>query len=77
MNVGEAMINNDIIKEQNMYIWTKNTRLKVPTFASQKFDQIQIQIWAFTHLEDVFYFQDVSKVNENQLAFTIGIQTLM
>jgi hypothetical protein len=39
--------------------------------------QIQIQIWAFTHLEDVFYFQDVSKVNENQVAFTIGIQTLM
>jgi hypothetical protein len=36
---------------------------------------ISIQSWAFQHLEDVFFFQDVGEINGTQVPFTIGIQT--
>jgi hypothetical protein len=34
-----------------------------------------VQSWAFPHLEDVFFFQEISKVNGIQVPFTIGIRT--
>jgi hypothetical protein len=36
---------------------------------------ISIQSWAFQHLKDVFFFQDVGEINKIQVPFTIGIQT--
>jgi hypothetical protein len=30
--------------------------------------------WAFNHLNDVFYFQDVCEINEIKVPFIIGIQ---
>ncbi len=34
-----------------------------------------VQSWAFQHLEDVFFLQEIGKVNGIQVPFTIGIQT--
>jgi hypothetical protein len=36
---------------------------------------ISFHTWAFNHLDDVFYFQDVSEDNGIHVPFTIGIQT--
>jgi hypothetical protein len=32
-----------------------------------------VQSWAFQHLDDVFFFQEIGKVNGIQVPFTIGI----
>jgi hypothetical protein len=34
-----------------------------------------VQSWAFRHLDDVFFFQEIGKVNGIQVPFIIGIQT--
>ncbi len=34
-----------------------------------------VQSWAFRHLDDVFFFQEIGKVNGIQVPFTIGIRT--
>ncbi len=31
--------------------------------------------WAFNHLNDAFYFQDVGEINGIKVLFTNGIQT--
>jgi len=36
---------------------------------------ISIWSWAFQHLEDVYFFQDVGEINKTQVPFTISIQT--
>jgi hypothetical protein len=36
---------------------------------------ISLRTWAFSHLDDVFYFQDANEDNGIHVSFTIGIQT--
>ncbi len=36
---------------------------------------ISLQAWALQHLEDVFFFQNVSEINETQTPFTRSTQT--
>ncbi len=36
---------------------------------------ISLRTWAFSHLDDVFYFQGASEDNGIHVPFTIGIQT--
>jgi hypothetical protein len=36
-----------------------------------------VQSWTFQYLDDVFFFQEIGKVNGIQVPFTIGIQTLI
>ncbi len=38
---------------------------------------ISVQSWALHHLEHVFYLEEVNKINEIQVAFTLSIQTPM
>jgi hypothetical protein len=73
INAGEAMTKDDFIKQQNIaYLDRKQKK------GSQRLHQnpvISLRTWAFSHLNDVFYFQDASEDNGIHVPFTIGIQT--
>ncbi len=42
---------------------------------TQKSDHFPSRTWAFSHLDDVFYFQNANEDNGIHVPFTIGIHT--
>jgi hypothetical protein len=73
INAKETMTRDDFIKQQNIaYLDLKH---KKKSSCLHKNLAISLCTWAFSHLDDVFYFQDASDDNGIQVSFTIGIQT--
>ncbi len=73
INVGETMTRDDLIRQQDItYLDCKH---KMGNLHLHKNPTISFHTWAFNHQDDVFYFQDVIKVNGIHVPFTIGIQT--
>jgi hypothetical protein len=73
INARKVMTRDDFIKQQNIaYLDPKHKRW---SWCLHENPTISIYTWAFTHQDDVFYFQDVSEVNGIHVPFTIGIQT--
>jgi hypothetical protein len=67
------MTRDDLIRQQDIaYLDCKH---KMGNLCLHKNPTISFHTWAFNHLDDVFYFQDVSEVNGIHVPFTIGIQT--
>ncbi len=66
------MTRDDFIRQQNItYLDHKDKR----SWRLHKNPTISLRTWAFSHLDDVFYFQDASENNGIHVPFTIGIQT--
>jgi hypothetical protein len=73
INVDEAMRRDDFIRQQDIiYLDHKH---KQRSWCLHQNRVISFHIWAFNHLDDVFYFQNVSEDNGIHVPFTIGIQT--
>jgi len=71
INVGETITRDDFIRHQNIvYLYCKH---KKGSWHLHKNSTISLHTWAFSHLNDVFYFQDVSEDNGIHVPFTIGI----
>jgi hypothetical protein len=61
INVGKGMTRDDFIKQQDItYLDRKH---KKGSWRLHKNLTISFRTWAFSHLDDVFYFQDVSEDN--------------
>jgi len=74
-NVKETKMKDDFIKQQDIaYLDFKHKRRSWYLIFRQK-PTISLHIWRFNHPYDVFYFQDMDKVNGIHVTFTIGIQT--
>jgi len=52
-------------------IWIKNTKKEVGVLYKNLV--LSIQLWVNSHLDEIFYFQDVEEINGIQILFTIGI----
>jgi hypothetical protein len=73
INAGKVMTRDDFIKQQDIaYLDCKH---KKGNWRLHQNLAISLRTWAFSHLDDVFYFQDVSEDNGIHVPFTIGIQT--
>jgi hypothetical protein len=73
INVGEAMTRDDFIRQQDIaYLDCKQ---KKRSWRLHQNPAISLRTWAFSHLDDVFYFQDANEDNGIHVPFTIGIQT--
>ncbi len=73
INAGKAMIRDDFIRQQDIaYLDHKR---KKGSWCLHQNPVISLRTWAFSHPDDVFYFQDANKDNGIHVAFTIGIQT--
>jgi hypothetical protein len=74
INVGEVMTRDDFIKQQDIaYLNHKHKKNK--NWHLHKNLAISLRTWAFSHPNDVFYFQDASEDNGIHVPSTIGIQT--
>jgi len=72
INAGEAMIRDDFIRQQDIaYL---NCKHKKGSWRLHKNPAISLRTWAFSHPNDVFYFQDANEDNGIHVPFTIGIQ---
>jgi hypothetical protein len=60
------------MKQDIAYLDCKHKR---GSWCLHKNSVISLHTWAFSHLDDVFYFQDASEDNEVHVPSTIGIQT--
>jgi len=73
INAGEAMTRDDFIRQQDIvYLDYKHTK------RSWRLHQnlaISLCTWAFSHPNDVFYFQNASEDNGIHVPFKIKIQT--
>ncbi len=67
------MTRDDFIKQQN--IVNLDCKHKNRSWHLHKNLTISFRTWAFTHLDDVFYFQDVSEDNGIHVPFIIRIET--
>jgi len=73
VNVSQSMTRDDFIWLQDIaYLDWKH---KKRSWCLHSNLAILIRSWAFQHLKDVFFFQDVGEINGIQVPFTIGIQT--
>jgi hypothetical protein len=73
INAGLVMIRDDFIRQQDItYLDCKH---KKRSWHLHQNLAISLCIWAFSHLDYVFYFQDASEDNGIHVPFTIGIQT--
>ncbi len=73
VNVDQNMTQHDFIQLQNItYLDWKHKKGNWCLYTNPT---ISIQSWVFQHLEDVFFFQDASEINETQVPFTIDFQT--
>jgi hypothetical protein len=73
INVGEAMTRYDFIREQDIaYLDRKH---KKRSWHLHQNPAISLCTWAFSHQDDVFYFQNASEDNGIHVPFTIRIQT--
>jgi len=73
INAKEMMTSDDFIKQQDIvYLDRKHTKR---SWHLHQNPVISFRTWAFSHLDDVFYFQDASEDNGICVPFTIGIQT--
>jgi hypothetical protein len=71
MNVGEVMTRDDFIKQQDIaYLDHKH---KKRSWRLHQNPTISLRTWAFSHPDDVFYFQDASEDNGIHVPFTIRI----
>jgi len=67
------MIRDDFITQQDItYLDHKHIK---KSWHLHKNQAISLRTWAFNHLDDVFYFQNVNEDNGIHVSFTIGIQT--
>jgi hypothetical protein len=67
------MTRDDFIRQQDIvYLDHKH---KKRSWRLHQNPAISLRTWAFSHPDDVFYFQDASEDNGIQVLFTIGIQT--
>jgi hypothetical protein len=73
INVGKAMTRNDFIRQQNIAYLDRKHKKK--NWHSHKNLAISLCTCAFSHPNDVFYFQNASENNGICVPFTIGIQT--
>jgi hypothetical protein len=73
INARKTMTRNDFIKQQDItYLDHKH---KKGNWRVHKNSFISLRTWAFSHPDDVFYFQDANEDNEIHVPFTIRIQT--
>jgi hypothetical protein len=73
INVGEAMKRDDFIRQQDIaYLDCKQ---KKRSWHLHQNLAISLCTWAFTHIDNVFYFQNASEDSGIHVPFTIGIQT--
>jgi hypothetical protein len=73
INAGEAMMRDDFITQQDItYLDRKH---KKGSWRLHQNLTISLRTWAFSHPDDVFYFQDANEDNGIHVPFTIGIQT--
>jgi phosphatidylserine decarboxylase len=73
INAGEAMIRDDFIRQQDIaYLDRKH---KKGSWRLHQNPAISLRTWAFSHPDDMFYFQDANEDNGIHVPFTIGIQT--
>ncbi len=73
INAGKVMTRDDFIRQQNItYLDHKH---KKGSWRLHQNPTISLRTWAFSHPDDVFYFQDASEDNGIHVPFTIGIQT--
>jgi hypothetical protein len=71
INVGKMTIRDDSIKQQDIvYLDHKHKRTN---WHLHKNSAISLHTWAFSHPNDVFYFQNASEDNGIHFPFTIGI----
>jgi hypothetical protein len=61
------------LNNKTLLTWIANTKKK--SWRLHQNATISLCTWAFSHPDDVFYFQDASKDNGIHVPFTIGIQT--
>jgi hypothetical protein len=73
VNVGERMTRDDFL--QLLDITYLDQKHKKCTWHLHENSMLSIQSWVCVHLDDVFYFQDVSEVNGIHVPFTTGIHT--
>jgi hypothetical protein len=67
------MTRDDFIRQQDIaYLDRKH---KKGSWCLHQNLAISLRTWAFSHLDDVFYFQDASEDNGIHVPFTIGMQT--
>jgi hypothetical protein len=71
VNASQSMTRNDFIWLQD--IAHLDRKHKKGNWCLHTNPAISIWSWAFQHLEDVFFSQDVSEINGIQIPFTIGI----
>jgi hypothetical protein len=62
------------LDNKTLLTWIANTKKGVSWCLHQNL-VISLRTWAFSHLDDVFYFQDANEDNGIHVPFTIGIQT--
>jgi hypothetical protein len=73
INARKAMTRDDSIKQQDIvYLDRKH---KKRSCRLHKNSAISLYTWAFSHPNDVFYFQNANEDNGIHVPFTIGIQT--
>jgi len=73
INAGETITMDDFIRQQNSaYLDCKH---KKNSWRLHKNLAISLHTWAFSHSNDVFYFQNASEDNGIHVWFIIGIQT--
>ncbi len=71
INSKEVMIRDDFIRQQDIvYLDHKH---KKGSWCLHQNLAISFHTWAFSHLDDVFYFQDASEDNGIHVPFTIRI----
>jgi hypothetical protein len=61
------------LDNKTLLIWITNTKKRIDVLHQNL--AISLHTWAFTHVDDVFYFQDANEDNGIHVPFTIGIQT--
>jgi hypothetical protein len=73
INAKVAMTKDDFIRQQNIdYLDYKHRKR---SWCLHQNPTISLHTWAFSHLDDVFYFQDANEDNGIHVPFIIGIQT--
>jgi hypothetical protein len=73
INAGEAMTRDDFIRQQDVVYLDR--KYKKGSWRLHQNPAIYLRTWAFSHPNDVFYFQDASEDDGIHVPFTIGIQT--
>jgi hypothetical protein len=71
INAREAMTRDNFIRQQN--ITYLNRKHKIRNLHLHKNPTISLRTWAFSHPDDVFYFQNANEDNGIHVQSTIGI----